>query len=172
MRLWTIHPKYLDAKGLVALWREALLAQRVLQGLDARLPASPQLSRFLATRQPAAALAGYLAVVHQEASRRGYSFDAGKIGRDRFRDRIVEMKDQLLYEWEHLQRKLAARNPARLRDGRPVAAPEPQLFRIVRGKVRAWQKVRVGNATKSKLHRRARNSRTTTKASRETGGRP
>ena len=23
MRLWTLHPKHLDAKGLVALWREA-----------------------------------------------------------------------------------------------------------------------------------------------------
>jgi hypothetical protein len=31
MRLWSIHPEYLDAKGLVALWREALLAQNVLQ---------------------------------------------------------------------------------------------------------------------------------------------
>jgi len=32
MRLWTIHPKYLDAKGLVALWRETLLAKHVLEG--------------------------------------------------------------------------------------------------------------------------------------------
>ena len=32
MRLWSIHPKYLGTKGLVALWREALLAQKVLQG--------------------------------------------------------------------------------------------------------------------------------------------
>ncbi|WP_338140756.1 pyrimidine dimer DNA glycosylase/endonuclease V [Candidatus Nitrotoga sp. 1052] len=27
MRLWTLHPCYLDSRGLVALWREALLAQ-------------------------------------------------------------------------------------------------------------------------------------------------
>ncbi|WP_368086417.1 pyrimidine dimer DNA glycosylase/endonuclease V [Nitrosomonas sp. Nm34] len=26
MRLWSIHPKYLDAKGLLALWREGLQA--------------------------------------------------------------------------------------------------------------------------------------------------
>ena len=32
MRLWSIHPKYLDCKGLVALWREALLAKKVLRG--------------------------------------------------------------------------------------------------------------------------------------------
>jgi carboxyl-terminal processing protease len=29
MRLWSLHPKYLDAQGLVALWREALLAKAV-----------------------------------------------------------------------------------------------------------------------------------------------
>ncbi|MDI6747818.1 MAG: pyrimidine dimer DNA glycosylase/endonuclease V [Rhodocyclaceae bacterium] len=32
MRLWTLHPRYLDARGLVALWREARLAQAVLGG--------------------------------------------------------------------------------------------------------------------------------------------
>jgi hypothetical protein len=29
MRLWSLHPCHLDAKGLVALWREGLLAQKV-----------------------------------------------------------------------------------------------------------------------------------------------
>lgn len=32
MRLWSLHPSYLDAVGLVALWREGLLARKVLQG--------------------------------------------------------------------------------------------------------------------------------------------
>jgi hypothetical protein len=142
MRLWTIHPKHLDAKGLVALWREALLAQKVLQGLTRGYRHHPQLLRFLAARRPAAALASYLAVVHQEASRRGYRFDAGKIGPLRFRERIVETKGQLLYEWEHLRRKLAVRDPARFRASQSVAVPEPHpLFRIVRGKVRTWEKI-------------------------------
>lgn len=30
MRLWSIHPCYLDSKGLIALWRESLLAQACL----------------------------------------------------------------------------------------------------------------------------------------------
>jgi len=30
MRLWSIHPKYLDRQGLLAVWRESLLAQSVL----------------------------------------------------------------------------------------------------------------------------------------------
>ena len=32
MRIWSLHPKYLDAKGIVALWRETLLAKHVLEG--------------------------------------------------------------------------------------------------------------------------------------------
>jgi hypothetical protein len=32
-RIWSLHPKYLDARGLVALWREGLLAQAVLTKL-------------------------------------------------------------------------------------------------------------------------------------------
>ncbi|WP_343214776.1 pyrimidine dimer DNA glycosylase/endonuclease V, partial [Dokdonella sp.] len=32
MRLWSLHPRYLDPQGLVALWREALLAKAVLRG--------------------------------------------------------------------------------------------------------------------------------------------
>lgn len=27
MRLWSLHPKHLDPQGLVALWREVLLAR-------------------------------------------------------------------------------------------------------------------------------------------------
>lgn len=121
------------------------MAQKVLQGLTRGYRHHPQLSCFLATRRPAAALAGCLAVVRQEASRRGCSFDAGKIGPLRFRGPIIETKGQLLYEWEHLLRKLAVRDPAKLRASRSVAVPEPPLFRIARGKVRAWEKARVGS---------------------------
>lgn len=28
MRLWTLHPKYLDVRGLVALWRKRSCAER------------------------------------------------------------------------------------------------------------------------------------------------
>ena len=33
MRLWSLHPAHLDRQGLIACWREALLAQKVLAGL-------------------------------------------------------------------------------------------------------------------------------------------
>jgi hypothetical protein len=32
MRLWSLHPKHLDRQGLLAVWREGLLAQEVLRG--------------------------------------------------------------------------------------------------------------------------------------------
>src|SRR5207248_11708700 len=107
---WTLHPKYLDAKGLVALWREALLAQKVLRGLTRGYRHHPQLLRFRAHSRPVAALAIYLKVVHEEAMRRGYKFDGSKISRQRGRVRLRETHGQLLYEWEHLKRKLKFRS--------------------------------------------------------------
>jgi hypothetical protein len=43
MRLWSLHPQYLDPQGLVALWREALLAQAVLRGKTRGYKHHPQL---------------------------------------------------------------------------------------------------------------------------------
>jgi hypothetical protein len=145
MRLWTIHPSHLDARGLVALWREGLLAQKVLQGGTRGYRHHPQLRRFLDTPRPADALATYLAGVHEEAVCRGYHFDAGKIGPGRFRGVIEETRGQLLYEWEHLRRKLAVRDAARFKESRAVKVPgHHPLFRIVPGKVREWEKVPAG----------------------------
>jgi hypothetical protein len=141
MRLWTIHPKHLDAKGLVALWREALLAQKVLQGQTRGYRHHPQLFRFQAVRNPAAALASYLAVVHEESARRGYHFDRSKIGAKRFSGRIPETRGQLLYEWKHLKAKLSVRDAARHRISQSVPVPEHHpLFRLMEGTVRDWEK--------------------------------
>lgn len=143
MRLWTVHPQYLDAKGLVALWREALLAQKVLLGRTRGYKHHPQLIRFRTTKDPAAALASYLAVVLQEASRRGYAFNARKIGRSRFVGTLSETTGQLRYEWEHLQRKLKRRDSERFRSHRNVRQPKHHpLFRLIRGKVQPWERQR------------------------------
>jgi hypothetical protein len=143
MRLWTLHPKYLDAKGLVALWREALLAQKVLQGATKGYKHHPQLLRFSETKNPPAALATYLKAVHEESVRRGYNFDVSKIGAKRARGKISETRGQLLYEWEHLKRKLKKRDPKRLREFASVKIPAPHpLFKIIPGVVRDWEKVK------------------------------
>jgi hypothetical protein len=141
MRLWTVHPRYLDSQGLVAAWREGLLAQKVLAGKTRGYRSHPQLLRFRAQREPLAAIAALLAGIAGEAERRGYAFDASKIARRRFAGRIAETRGQLLYEWEHLQKKLRRRAPAKARELRAIDAPEPHpLFRIVAGGVRDWEK--------------------------------
>jgi hypothetical protein len=143
MRLWTIHPKHLDAKGLVALWREALLAQKVLRGLTRGYRYHPQLIRFQASSDPLAAIATYLLAVREEALQRGYRFDARKIARRRYPGMLTETQAQLLFEWKHLKRKLAVRDPALLRSCRGLKTPEHHpLFRIVPGSIRDWEKAR------------------------------
>jgi Pyrimidine dimer DNA glycosylase len=81
MRIWTVHPKYLDARGLVAVWREALLARSVLHGHTTGYRRHPQLARFRSEPRPVACLNAYLRAIYQEAARRGYRFDRRKLGR-------------------------------------------------------------------------------------------
>ena len=141
MRLWTIHPRYLDSKGLVAAWREALLAQKVLAGGTKGYRHHPQLSRFQKQADPLGAIASFLRGLAEEAQQRGYRFDATKIARRRFIGRIPETEGQLRYEWGHLQTKLRARAPDVAQQHRSVAAPEAHvLFRIVPGDVRDWER--------------------------------
>jgi hypothetical protein len=142
LRLWTLHPGHLDARGLVALWREALLAQAVLLGRTRGYRNHPQLTRFRETRDPIAAIACYLRGIHDEATARGYRFDASRITKTRRRaETIAETTGQLRYEWSHLAGKLRRRDPnwhaARHRGVRPKPHP---LFRIVAGKIRPWER--------------------------------
>jgi hypothetical protein len=141
MRLWTLHPKYLDHRGLVALWREGLLAQAVLSGNTTGYVHHPQLRRFRDRPSPIGLVAEYLRTVHAESVVRGYSFDAGKISRARDRGRVAVTRGQLDYEWGHLMAKLQQRDPrwrARLaRVKRPRAHP---VFRIVPGAIESWEK--------------------------------
>jgi hypothetical protein len=141
MRLWTVHPRYLDAKGLVAAWREALLAQKVLAGATRGYRHHPQLLRFQAQPDPLAAVGAFLAGLAEEAGARGYRFDSTKIQNRKFKGTISETSGQLLYEWGHLRTKLRARAPEIARQWRSVKSPDPHpLFSIVPGEVRSWEK--------------------------------
>ncbi|MGA2052723.1 MAG: pyrimidine dimer DNA glycosylase/endonuclease V [Opitutales bacterium] len=142
MRLWSLHPKYLDSQGLVALWREGLLAQAVLRGETKGYRHHPQLERFREQAKPRAAIAAYLAEVEAEAVRRGYQFDRRKVGRGRTKARIAVTRGQLKFEWSHLRRKLAARSPEVFKKwnserGLPEAHP---VFRVVAGAVESWER--------------------------------
>jgi hypothetical protein len=141
VRLWTLHPKYLDPQGLVALWREGLLAQKVLAGLTRGYQHHPQLDRFRSAKTPALAIAAYLGAVHQEASCRGYSFDLSKLPDFRRHRHLVATEEQLLFEWAHLKAKLRARSPQAYSLVRRVAILDPHpLFRIVLGPIAAWER--------------------------------
>jgi hypothetical protein len=143
MRLWTVHPRYLDGKGLVALWREALLAKAVLCGRTRGYHHHPQLARFRAQPDPIACVDTYLAAVHGEAHARGYRFDRSKIGRSRSRRLLAATTGQLAYEWRYLRRKLSIRSPAWAREIRAVLSPDPHpLFMIVPGPIAPWERAR------------------------------
>jgi hypothetical protein len=142
MRLWSLHPKYLDSHGLVALWREALLAQAVLRGKTKGYRHHPQLLRFRASRDPVAAIGAYLMAVHDEAASRGYHFSKARILRPGAADMMPVTKGQLAHEISHLLKKLRKRDAARYRTllhTRRIA-PNPLLM-IVPGDIAAWEKV-------------------------------
>ncbi len=142
MRLWTLHPKYLDPKGLTALWREALLAQSVLRGKTKAYARHPQLVRFRATRTPVRCVAEYLRVIQREGKQRGYRFDPGKIARGGHVEPLVATEGQLQFEWVHLLAKLRQRNPGWLKKVQSVRRVEPHpLFKIVPGGVEEWEKI-------------------------------
>jgi hypothetical protein len=132
----------LDPQGLVALWREALLAQAVLQGKTKGYKHHPQLRRFQDAPSPRRYIAAYLKEVHAEATRRGYSFDGKKIGRSTgVRAHSLKVaRGQLKYEWEHLNKKLRKRSPKwhKQVSGSKLLKPHP-LFRAVRGGIADWE---------------------------------
>jgi len=110
MRLWSIHPKYLDAKGLVALWREGLLAKKVLEGRTKGYKNHPQLARFKNSASPADSINFYLEHVYAESLVRGYNFDKGKIIMGISLKKIPVTTGQIQYEMDHLKNKLRIRD--------------------------------------------------------------
>ncbi len=153
MRLWSLHPSYLDAKGLVALWREALLAKAVLSGKTKGYRNHPQLLRFRATPEPITTIRYYLQEILNEALLRNYHFDARKIGpchnESEVSTGLLVTRGQLDFEREHLLSKLLHRDLERyklLRDD--IAPQEHPLFRVVDGGVEEWEVAVAGKREK------------------------
>lgn len=142
MRLWSLHPKHLDSRGLVALWREGLLAQAVLRGRTKGYRHHPQLIRFRAQPSPVSLVAEYLRAIHAEAVRRGYRFDAGRIACCGSERRIDVSRGQVDFEWNHLMTKLEARAPEWRELQLVVTVPLVHpLFRVIPGGVADWERV-------------------------------
>jgi hypothetical protein len=145
MRLWTVHPRYLDTKGLLAAWREALLAQKVLKGETRGYRNHPQLERFKSSPDPTGAIASYLRRLLEEATRRGYRFNEEKITSAAFAGEITCTRGQLLYEWNHLKEKLKARDEKKYDEINSVEEPEAHpIFKIIEGEVEAWEIIKEG----------------------------
>jgi hypothetical protein len=147
MRLWSLHPKYLDSKGLVALWREGLLARAVLKGKTKGYTNHPQLIRFKKLEHPILFLDTYLNHVYMESNERGYNFNQEKIGVEMTSKHIPVTRGQLLYELEHLLRKLRERDQERYKELKKIMdkedSPIPNpLFNVVPGDIEPWEKLK------------------------------
>jgi hypothetical protein len=139
LRLWSIHPKYLDAVGLVALWRESLLGQKILKGETKGYKNHPQLKRFRTHPYPFRAMASYLVGIWEESRRRGYNFDKRKIGIVNKTKRIPVTPGQLRYEFNWLCDKLKRRDPDRCKELGSVKEIECHpAFEIREGEMENW----------------------------------
>ena len=147
MRLWSLHPYYLDKQGLVALWREALLAQAVLAGETKGYTNHPQLDRFKQQTEPELAIGAYLTGIQHWAMCVGYEFDASKIKHMRYTYPIAVSDGQLNFEAQLLVDKLKRRgshdaaflleNDLKNNCVRPAS-----MFYIEGGPIAPWEKVK------------------------------
>jgi hypothetical protein len=144
MRIWSLHPRYLDTKGLVACWRETLLARAVLLGNTKGYTNHPQLLRFKYSEEPLKLIDSYLWAVHEEGLKRGYKLDATKIGSERYHvAKLPVTEGQLRYEWQHLRAKLLVRCPEWCERAGDVDVPDPHpLFFAIPGQVEVWEKTK------------------------------
>lgn len=140
MRLWSIHPKYLDAKGLVALWRETLLAKHVLEGKTKGYRNHPQLNRFKKADKPIYAMNQYLAAVYDEACARNYNFNKAKIDDNFQLSTIAVTNGQIQYETTHLLGKLKKRDEDKFNTLQKLNMVYPHpMFKIVEGPIEEWE---------------------------------
>jgi hypothetical protein len=140
MRIWSLHPKYLDAKGLVALWRETLLAKHVLEGKTKGYKNHPQLNRFKKAKYPIHCINQYLSEVYTEASQRKYNFNKHKIDWNFKKSKLPVTKGQVAYEVEHLLVKLKKRDPGKCKELKAKSEFDSHpIFKVIDGKVEEWE---------------------------------
>ncbi|AFZ70079.1 hypothetical protein Calag_0300 [Caldisphaera lagunensis DSM 15908] len=143
MRLWSIHPKYLDTKGLLALWREGLLAKSVLEGKTKGYINHPQLDRFKKSENPIAYINAYLYEIYLEAQRRGYNFNKNKVKSEKIEKKLLVTNKQVEYEFDHLLKKLKSRDINKYEEIKDIKMIEVHpIFQIVEGEIESWERVK------------------------------
>lgn len=143
MRLWSLHPKYLDTAGLNGLWREACMARNALeQGESHGYYNHPQLERFKKANLSIESIYTYLYYVKQEADKRDFNFtDQGTT--QTLDHHIPVTNQQLDFEEGHLLDKLKQRDSIEehnnLTVGQRFLDTHP-LFYVINGPVEDWEK--------------------------------
>lgn len=141
MRLWSIHPRYLDTKGLLAVWREGLLALNVLQGNTKGYKNHSQLIRFKSSTDPVLYVKTFLYHVWQEANNRKYNFDISKI--EGYNPNIKKLNvnnGQVNFERSHLLKKLKERDINKFKQFENEKFECHPLFNVINGNVESWEK--------------------------------
>jgi hypothetical protein len=140
MRIWSLHPKYLDKKGLLALWRESLLAKKVLKGKTKGYKNHPQLYRFKKAENPLHCINQYLTSIYEESVKRGYKFDRSKIGWNFTATTLTVTSGQLNFERNHLLKKLKIRDTKKYNKLIEETNFEPHpMFKPVNGDIEKWE---------------------------------
>jgi DUF4097 and DUF4098 domain-containing protein YvlB len=140
MRIWSLHPKYLDSRGLVALWRETLLAKKVLEGKTEGYRHHPQLFRFKQAKRPVDAINQYLSEIYLESAKRNYNFDKQKINWYFKKSKLTVTTGQLNYEVKHLLAKLKTRDINKYEELRTKSTYDIHpLFKLVNGDIEKWE---------------------------------
>lgn len=143
MRLWSIAPELLDSKGLVACWRESLLALNVLQGKTKGYKNHPQLNRFKRAEDPIQSVCNYLHTLCDEADRRGYKFNRNKIPyKQSVIAKISVTVGQVDYEFNFLKNKVLHRTGKWKHNKYPSLESVNETFYLVDGDVEDWEKVK------------------------------
>ncbi|MBT4551940.1 hypothetical protein HOC37_03025 [bacterium] len=142
MRLWSIHPKYLDSVALVALWREGLLAKKVLAGKTKGYKNHPQLIRFKNTNNPIKSINCYLSIIYDESIKRKYQFNVNLINyTNKISLKIPITTKQLEYEFHHLLKKYERRNQNFFNKIYKISKIlQNPLFNVQVGKIASWEK--------------------------------
>lgn len=144
MRLWSLPPEWIDSKGLLACWRESLLALAVLEGKTKGYKNHPQLNRFKKHHEPIQVLCNYLHTLVEEADKRGYNFNKNKIPLP-FDEtlKIPVNSKQLDYEFQFLRSKVLGRNFDEWKWGsyNMTNSCNP-IFTVVYGEIEDWEKVK------------------------------
>jgi Pyrimidine dimer DNA glycosylase len=140
MKIWSLHPKYLDARGLVALWRESLLAKQVLEGKTKGYRNHPQLIRFINSGNAISCINQYLTSIYENSLERGYNFNKNKVNQDFIPTRLTVTDKQIKFEMKHLLKKLETRDPERFHKlSHKTTIDANPLFRIIDGEIEEWE---------------------------------